>query len=167
MPLLLWDASAQVKRYYKEVGADIVAALFAAVPTSAMTGTLIGYAETTAILRRKYNRGEINQREFASARALLESEVLDSIDFVLLTIQDEDVLERIILSDTHNINSTDASILAAYLNFARSLPSEDLPCVLVAADQRLLRAARVEGLDVLNPETFAAADVAAFLTGRP
>ncbi len=167
MRLLLWDANAQVKRYYKEIGADTVAALFAAVPMSAMTGTFIGYAETTAILRRKYNRGEISRAEFASARALLESEVLDSLDFILLSIEDEDVLEGIALSDKHNINSTDASILAAYLGFARSLPPEDLPCVLVAADQRLLRAALVEGLDALNPEIFAAADVAAFLAGAP
>ena len=115
----------------------------------------MGYAETTAILRRKYNRGEINRQEFAAARALLETQVLDDADFTLLTIEDEHILSGIALSDTHNINSTDASILAAYLAFARSLPPDDLPCILVAADMRLLRAALAEGLSVLNPETLA------------
>jgi hypothetical protein len=33
----------------------------------------------------------------------------------------------------------------------------------VASDQRLIRAANVEGLKVLNPETLAVADVPSFL----
>jgi hypothetical protein len=35
--------------------------------------------------------------------------------------------------------------------------------VLVASDQRLLRAAKAEGLEVLNPESVQAVDVPAFL----
>jgi len=35
--------------------------------------------------------------------------------------------------------------------------------VLAASDQRLLRAAKAEGLEVLNPETVNAADIPAFL----
>ena len=35
--------------------------------------------------------------------------------------------------------------------------------VLVASDKRLLRAAKAEGLEVLNPETVQAADIPAFL----
>ena len=167
MPLLLWDASAFAKQYAPELGDDTVEALLSFEPAADVVLTYMGYAETAAILRRKFNRGQMNQNDFDDGRQVLENDVLYSGRFILLTIQDEHVLEGIALSDKHNINSTDASILAAYLAFARSLPPQDLPCVLVAADQRLLRAALVEGLDVLNPETFAAADVAAFLTGTP
>jgi hypothetical protein len=35
--------------------------------------------------------------------------------------------------------------------------------VLVASDQRLLRAAKADGLEVLNPESVSATDVPAFL----
>ncbi|MCI0463268.1 MAG: hypothetical protein L0Z62_40495 [Gemmataceae bacterium] len=59
-------------------------------------------------------------------------------------------------------HSTDASILAAFLKYAgQQLPTT--ACVLLAADQRLLRAAQAEGLKTLNPERITDADVPAFL----
>jgi hypothetical protein len=53
----------------------------------------------------------------------------------------------------HAINSTDAVPLKSALAVARRLraPGDDL--VVVASDQRLLRAARAEGLTAFDPET--------------
>jgi predicted nucleic acid-binding protein len=45
MPILLWDASALVKRYSPEVGSDTVDALFLSSPASQMVATLLTYAE--------------------------------------------------------------------------------------------------------------------------
>ncbi len=57
---------------------------------------------------------------------------------------------------SHNINSADAAILAAYLRFQRATSK---PCLLIASDRRLNRAAEAEGLKSLNPEEVAAGDV--------
>lgn len=51
-----------------------------------MTVTFMGYAETSAILRRKFNGGLITPTEFQQARLLLQTEVLLNPGFDLLTI---------------------------------------------------------------------------------
>jgi hypothetical protein len=109
-----------------------------------MAVTLLGYAETAAILRRKLNQGVLTAPLFNKARLFLRQEVLLPSDFDLLAVENAD-------------------ILASYLRCARALPPRAPTPVLVASDQRLLRAARLEGLQILNPEQVPAADVPAFL----
>jgi predicted nucleic acid-binding protein len=163
MPQLLWDASALVKRYLTETGTATVHALFAAAPAAAMWGTFLGYAETGAVLRRRTNAGDLPPAAFSAARAALRSEVLDDPDFQLLTVDDAAFLAGITLTDLHNLNSSDAALLAPYLRYARLQPAGSPTCVLIASDQRLLRAAQLEGLATLNPELVLAADVPAAL----
>ncbi|MFI5459919.1 MAG: hypothetical protein ACHRXM_31250 [Isosphaerales bacterium] len=72
------------------------------------------------------------------------------------------LLDGIELIRRHNLNSSDGAILQAYLKYAIPMrPS--VVSVLVASDQRLLRAAKAEGLEVLNPESVQAAHIPAFL----
>ncbi|MGH9840786.1 MAG: hypothetical protein ACREEM_18570 [Blastocatellia bacterium] len=59
----------------------------------------------------------------------------------------------------HSINATDAILLQNALDFAAYLRVGGDDLVLVASDQRLLRAALAEGLTVFNPETQSAADL--------
>ncbi len=70
------------------------------------------------------------------------------------------------LVEAHNINSTDGALLRAALDLRALLRAAGNELVLVAADQRLLRAADQEGLPTLNPE---AGDLAALqaLTAAP
>ncbi len=64
----------------------------------------------------------------------------------------------------HNsLDTTDAALLATYLRYAQAQPAGAGTSVLIAADQRLLRAAAAEGLIILDPEAIAAADVPALL----
>lgn len=163
MPQLLWDASSLVKRYFGEVGSGTVNALFAVSPVLPMATTFMGYAETCAILRRKRNQGAITASAFSSARRLLDTEVFYGVSFDLLSIEDAAILSGIALADAHNINSTDAAILATYLDYTRSLLPTDPRCVLVASDLRLLRAATAEGLKTFNPETILPTDVPGFI----
>jgi predicted nucleic acid-binding protein len=163
MPQLLWDASALAKRYADEAGSDTVDVLFTATPPAPMLATFLGYAETAASLRRKLNRGVLDLAAFSAARSALRQEVLYGPDFELLTIYDADILGGIALTDQHNLNSTDAAILAACLRYARAQPPSAAACLLLAADQRLLRAADNEGLRALNPEDIPAVDVPALL----
>ncbi len=159
MPQLLWDASALVKRYLIESGSDTVDALWAAPDATEMVTTYLGHLETAAILRRRRNAGAMKDATFHGARSLLRQEVLNGTGFRLLTA-DADIPDALALVDRHNINASDAVILAAFLRFSQNGAGG---CALVSADKRLLRAAAAEGLNVLDPEEIAAADVPAFL----
>jgi len=163
MAFLFWDASALVKRYFVEIGSDTVDAIFAAAPMHDVATTPWGYAETYSILLRRLNGGDLDAASFATAVTALQAEVVDSLDFGLLSISDTVVFASILWLRRHSLNATDAAILTILLEQVPLLPPEAQPCVLVAADHRLLRAAAAEGLATLNPELMAAADVPDFL----
>ena len=88
--------------------------------------------------------------------------MIDSPDFVVLGLEFHDILDSIALVEHHSLNSTDGAILQAFLRCAAPLRPAAVS-VLVASDQRLLRAAKAEGLEVLNPESVQAVDIPAFL----
>jgi predicted nucleic acid-binding protein len=163
VPLLFWDASALVKRYAAEAGADTVDAQFTQVPALPMVVTILGYAETYSVLLRKFNRGTIDLLAFTTAKASLRTEVVHDPDFSLLSVDDAAIFAGISLMELYNVNAIDGAILALFLRYVQALPTGSPTSVLVAADQRLLAAAQAEGLATLNPESLAAPDVPAFL----
>ena len=165
MPLIFWDASGLVKRYYTEVGSKTVDMIFQVIPQSDMQVTLWGYAECFSILHRKRNSGSLVNADFTSAATKLQEEILTAGHSGLLTIEDDRVLAGLTFVVRHNLNSNDAAILATYLRFQQSLPSGSPVCFLIAADQRLLRAAEAEGLQTLNPEALTPLDFVARLGG--
>jgi predicted nucleic acid-binding protein len=140
---LLWDASALAQRYAPEIGRQTVNALFAAVPRAQMIATVLSYSETCGALVRKRNGGALDGAAFSVARFALRAEIINDPDFGVLAVEFGDILNGIDLIDRHNLNSADASILASFLTFAQA-QQDDAVCILAAADQRLLRAARAE-----------------------
>lgn len=163
MPLLFWDASALAKRYVRETGTDAVNALFAALPATSMATTVWGYAETFAILLRRSNDGRLDQSTFTMITAALRREVIHSPEFGFLNVDDAAVLASLPLMQRHNLNTTDATLLAVLLRHALANPPGAPNYVLVAADKRFVRAAEAEGFKTINPELVPAADVPAFL----
>lgn len=161
---VLWDASGLVKRYLTEMGSDTVDAIFTEVTPARMAATPWGYLEVHSILRRRYNAGAYDHSAFVDAVTALQTEVVTDSDFGLIPITDAAVFAGVSLIDRHNINSADAAILSALLRFRSSLPGGSPPCLLVAADQRLLRAALAEGFQTLNPEQMTATAIATFLS---
>jgi predicted nucleic acid-binding protein len=159
---LLWDASGLAKRYAPEIGHQTVNELFVTVARAQMITTVLSYSETCGALVRKRNRGALDAATFTMARSALRVEVIDDPDFGVLDVEFGDILGGIDLIDRHNLNSADASILVSFLSFAQAQSATNV-CILVAADQRLVRAANAEGLKTLNPELIAPADVPAFL----
>ena len=157
MALLFWDASALVKRYYAEIGSQTVDLLFANGTGQSMTSTPWGYAETYSILLRRFNGGVIDRVTFTGAVSALQMEVVQNQDFGLLTVTDLHVFSSIETMRRHNLNATDAVLLTLILEVSHSpgVPT----CVVVSSDDRLVRAAAVEGLRTLNPETLAPTDV--------
>jgi hypothetical protein len=72
-------------------------------------------------------------------------------------IRNQSVTKRLVIASlplivAHSINSTDALTLKSALALARRLRRDGDDRVLVASDQRLLRAAGAEGLITFDPE---------------
>ena len=158
VPILLWDASALVKRYSVELGREIVNAFFTISPRPGMVTSFWAYTETYAILVRKKNDGRIAATDFTAAVSALHKEVLAADDFELISIDDETALNSIPIIVKHNLNSADAAFLTSCLQYTREFHAGQT-CVLLASDKRLIRAARSEGLAVLNPEAVVHADL--------
>jgi len=164
MALLFWDASAIVKRYWHEEGSDTVDAVFAHSSGHTMATTPVGYAETYSILLRRLNSGVLDIPTFSMAASALETEVVVGEDFGLMSITDTIVFESIPIMRKHNLNSTDAAIVALLVGYGRMPGSETV--LLIAADKRLLRAAKQEGFRVINPEENSPAEIPSLL-GTP
>ena len=164
MSVMLWDASGLAKRYAPEAGSDTVDALFATSLARRMVSSAVSYAEIHSLLLRKRNRAAINQAAFDAAVSALRAELFHSPDFALLSIDDAAFYSGIALMEAHNINATDAALLALFLRYTQSYAPANRPAfLLIAADQRLVRAAHSEGLNAVDPETLSAGDVPALL----
>jgi hypothetical protein len=162
--LLYWDASALAKRYFAELGSDTVDALIDQNAGHRLATSPWGYAETYSVLLRRLNAGLLTTAIFDGAILVLQADVIHNPTFSLLSISDTAVFASVSMMRRHNVNSTDAAILTMLLDYVAADPTAD-PLVVIAADQRLLRAAQAEGLHTLNPETLPAADVPTFLAG--
>ena len=147
------DASALVKRYTRESGSDKILFLFPNVPLARLSCLTIGAMEVFWICVRKRNDGRITDRQFERAVTHLRREVINSqSDFKTISVPDSLVWDSMNLIEIHSLNSVDAMVLRSALNIAAELRSTDDRLVLVASDQRLLRAAQTEGLQIFNPE---------------
>ncbi|RKU07016.1 hypothetical protein C6503_24910 [Candidatus Poribacteria bacterium] len=148
-----FDASALVKRYTRESGSDKMLFLFSNIPLARLSCLTIGAIEVFWICVRKQNDGRITNHQFERAVTLLRGEVINTqSDFKTISVPDSLVWSSIDLIETYSLNSVDAMVLRSALDIATELRSTGDRLVLVASDQRLLRAARAEGLQVFSPE---------------
>lgn len=153
MHYFYFDASALAKRYIEEAGSDKIDFLFDNVPLRRLQCLTIGAMEVFWICIRKRNDKRITTTQFTQATGHLEHEVINGqSDFKTISVPDALVWNSMRLIETHSLNSVDAMILRSALDLAVELRSTDGTLVLVASDQRLIRAARAEGLQTFNPE---------------
>jgi len=144
-------ASALVKRYHNEAGAEIVQALTSTFLADDPRRVVVSWstlAETLASLNRKKNAGMISQGAYRAIRNRL---LLEVREMNILTVTDAAIRDSLSLIERHNINASDALFLRQALEWHAQLLEGD-SVVMIAADRRLLRAAEVEGLVVLDPE---------------
>ena len=148
-----FDASALAKRYTDEVGSDKIDFFFDNAPLECLSCLTLGAIEVFWICVRKRNDNRITSHQFERATTHLRHEVIDNQSgFKTIAVPDSLVWDSIRLIETHSLNSVDAMVLRSALDTATELRSTDDRLVLVASDQRLLRAARAQGLQVFNPE---------------
>ena len=148
-----FDASALAKRYIEEVGSGKIDFLFENVPLWRLLCLTVGAAEVFWICIRKRNDGRINVNQFTQSTGHLDHEIINNqSDFRTISVPDSLVWSSMNLIETHSLNSVDAMVLRSALDIATELRSTGNVLVLVASDQRLLRAAQAEGLQIFNPE---------------
>jgi uncharacterized protein len=163
MNRFLLDASALVKRYAPERGSAAVDHLFARAGPQRLACLMLGAAETLAGLVRKRNSGALSPAVFSAALARLKVEVFQAAAFSKLSA-DNALIERALpLLERYAINSKDGIVLQAALEGAPPLRTTGDDLVIVASDQRLLKAAQAEGLITFNPETQSQADLDALI----
>jgi predicted nucleic acid-binding protein len=112
----------------------------------------VGYAEVVSVLVRKKNAVTLFGSRFSQALLDFEKEVIQSPGKHLLAFDNSVATDALALIVKHSINSTDAIILRVALDVAQHLRNRGDDIVLVASDQRLLRAAQAEGLTTFDPE---------------
>lgn len=119
----------------------------------------LGTIEVVSILVRKRNRGDLTTATLFQALADFRAEVVDNPDFMTISAVDAVVIAAFELVEKHAINGTDAIVLRSALDLAAALRRDGNDLILVAADQRLIRAAEAEGLATFNPEMNTQADL--------
>lgn len=157
------DASALVRRYHNEPGAEVVQVLTDALLKKDVRLALISWpvlAEALAALNRKKNVGLIPQRIYRIVQRRL---LTDARDMNILTTTDTAIRGSFHLIEHHNLNASDALFLHQAMGWQAQLPEED-NVVMVAADRRLVRAAEAEGLVTIDPERDNIANVKHFLS---
>src|SRR5262249_18340294 len=122
------------------------------VPSSRIYFLNVGTGEVYSILVRKRNTGSLLPADFRQATADFHDEIVDRAAVTRVPVTSRLVTSSLPLILTHSFNSTDALILRSALAYALRLRSRGDDLVLVASDQRLLRAAQAEGLTKFNPE---------------
>ena len=147
------DASALAKRYVPEPGSALLHAILNTVTADRIHLLNLGMGEIVSILLRKRNGGVISQAFFGQAMLNFETEIVRARDIEKVSVPSRLVTSSFPLLVAHSLNSTDALILKSALALARKLRAGGDDLVLVASDQRLLRAAGAEGLTTFNPET--------------
>jgi predicted nucleic acid-binding protein len=157
------DASALAKRYLSEVGSPEIDHLFARVPTDQMVVLTVGLAEVVSILVRQRNSGRLTAQAYTHTMRDFIAEVGASPLPTKVAVDEALASAAFALIERHSLNSTDAILLHSALTLAQQLRRAGDDLVLVASDQRLLRAAQAEGLVTFNPETQAPADLDALL----
>ena len=142
--MIYLDSSALIKNYGQEPGTHRVREILSAADRCSISK--IGYAEICAAFGRKNRENPKDRRVHLVGFQKFQE------DWKLLTIVDlDDELLPVIrtLTEKHPLRGADAIHLASALWLERVLRDE---VIFVAADGRLLEAARDEKLKTVNPE---------------
>jgi predicted nucleic acid-binding protein len=157
------DASALAKRYVVEQGTFVVNHLFRRVAPDDLMCLTLGTIEVISVFVRKKNVGVVPDPVFRQAMTDFRSEVIDAANFTKIPATDSLVNAAAPLVAKHALNATDAVILRSVLDLGAILHTTGDALVLVTSDQRLLRAAQVEGVLTFDPTTQTAGDLDALL----
>ena len=147
------DASALVKRFRHELGSEVVNDTIERVSTHdprRLVVSTLTTLETLSILNRRRNEAQIPLPAFILSLRGVIGEIKRFFHYLVL--DDHFLIASAKYTIKHNINSADAIHLAILLTLQETLRHNDGELVCMAADKRLARAARTEGITVVDPE---------------
>ncbi len=147
------DASAFVKRFRHELGSEVVNDTIERVSAHdprRLVVSALTTLETLSILNRRRNEAQIPLPAFILSLRGVIGEIKRFSHYLVL--DDHLVISSAQYTIKHNINSADAIHLAVLLSLQETLRQNDGELVCMTADKRLARAARAEGITVVDPE---------------
>ncbi|MGH7598892.1 MAG: type II toxin-antitoxin system VapC family toxin [bacterium] len=159
MFLFYFDSSALAKGYVQEKGSTIVDHIIEQTKQEQWRVLMLGLLETISIFVRKKNSGTISSTLFQSTLRTFKEDFLDDSQVFKVEATNALCVAAAPLIQEHSINATDAVVLRSALDIAayeRKLSNE---LIIITADQRLVTAAKAEGLPVINPETATLAEI--------
>ncbi len=142
--MIYFDSSALVKKYVRESGSEKVFDL--AAEADMLVTSKLTYPEIHSGIGRKRREKGIAEKDSKAALDMFES---DWAAFLVIEFQDEllPVIKQ--LSSRHALKGADLVHLASVLWFRKAAREK---ITLVASDLQLLRAAKAEKIEVINPE---------------
>jgi predicted nucleic acid-binding protein len=141
--MIYLDSSALVKRYVEEQGTDFVKSVLAG--NGLITTSKLTYPEILSALMRKVRTGEIERKTFNGIVDVFDKDW----DHVLVLDFHKDLLQIVrILIEKHPLKAADAIHLSSALWLRHSSKAD---VTFIASDSNLLKAARAEKLQVMNP----------------
>lgn len=144
------DTSALAKRYLTERGSARIRRLLSG-KDDVFYHAFIAPVEFASAIYRRHRGGELTIDETTT---LLRSYAAHAHqEYLLVPYSDALMAKAAMLVSRSALRTVDAVQLACALELRDMLPLEDLPVCFIAADDRLLNAARAEHLQVLNPES--------------
>lgn len=151
MPVYLFDSSALVKRYVREVGSVWVDSLLHPAAGNEIHIVRIAAVEVTAALTRRSRGGGLTPILATSAIARFRRDLTTT--FRIVEITPALIADAMDLSERHGLRGYDAVQLAGALHVAAGGLTTGSPVTLVSADTELNAAAFTEGLQVDDPNT--------------
>lgn len=141
--MIYLDSSALVKRYVQEEGTDFVKSILAV--NELITTSKLTYPKILSALMRKVRAGEIERKTFNGIVDVFDKDW----DHVLVLDFHNDLLQIVkMLIEKHPLKAADAIHLSSAL-WLRHSSNADV--TFIASDSNLLKAARAEKLEVMNP----------------
>lgn len=141
------DASAWVKRYYRETGTTWVQDLFTRNQTIACAS--LGLIEVMATLARKRKAREIDSSIFQQKSQELTQD-WDRFIQIQLTTEVVDIARE--LAKKEALRGADAVHLASALLLQKHFAEEDDRLVLITSDHELKEVAQSSGVVVIDPD---------------
>lgn len=144
------DTSAFIKRYVAEVGSDWVQSLVDPDVGNLLLTSRLTIVEARSALARRRREASISASDHTFTVQMLANHGLTQYHFVELERTIVDMASELL--DRHPLRAYDAVQLASALTINAALAAAALSgLIFLAADDRLLNAARTEGLDCDNP----------------
>jgi len=146
------DASAISKRYFIEIGSDVVNYLFNTVPKERMIMLIIAIGEVISVLVRRRNSKQISEISYRQAVVEFHAEMINETGIMVQSISNDLIWSSLSFIEKYSLNATDAIILCCALDLTKEIRNSDDDLVFITADTRLYNAAQSSGLNVWNPE---------------